>query len=54
MKAIMKFLVTNIGKTLKVWPEEVFDTHIDERFTIIGGDCEKSVPIDKYIQDFPG
>lgn len=54
MKAIMKFLATNIGKTIRVWPEEMFDTNIDEQFTEIGGDDDKSIPMDRYIQDFPG
>ena len=54
MKAVMKFLATNIGRTLRVWSEEMFDANINDDFTTIGGDDEKSISLDRYVQNFPG
>jgi hypothetical protein len=54
MKAIMKFLAVNIGKTLKVWPEETFDSKVDDEFVEIGGDGDNSIPLNDYTRDFLG
>src|SRR5262245_25059943 len=53
-KDVMKFLAMNVGKTIRVWPDEYFDGNYDESFTMIGGDGENSVPMDSYLHDFPG
>jgi len=54
MKAMMKFLASNIGKTIRLWPEEVFDTRIEESYFEIGGDGEQSISFENYVEHFPG
>ena len=53
-KAILKFLASNMGRTIRVWPEELFDAKIEDGFVGIGSDDENSIAIESYIAGFQG
>jgi hypothetical protein len=55
VKAIMRFLAENMGKSIRVLPDEDVDELIeDEPFAIIGHDKVSGPLITDYIAEFPG
>ncbi len=52
LKAIIKFLGMNMGKVIRVLPEEDMDDY-DESYRIIGHDAAMGPLMSDYIKDFP-
>ena len=50
----MKFLAEHIGKTLRVWPEDTFDSLVTEEYVEIGGDGEGDISLEAYSLRYKG